>query len=187
MCDTFEWRKGERILAIVTFGVPASRHMQIGACPENPDCVLELNRLWVADDQPKNTASWFLGRCLAEMPPRIIVSYAETAAGHDGTVYRAANFHYAGWTDMDRKTPRFDYVVDGKHTRDAFRKGNGTGSKKVRRLPKARYWTVTGNKRDKASLREICEWPVMCWKKEPVPNEHKQRREPAKLAEQDDD
>lgn len=180
MSDTFEWRggsrgNGSRVLAVATFGVPASRHMQVGACPDDPDCVLELNRLWVADDQPRGTASWFLSRILADMPPRIILSYADTAVGHDGTVYRAANFHYAGWTDMDRKTPRFDYVVEGRHSRDAFRKGEGAQATKVRRKPKARYWTVTGNKRDKARLRAACQWPIMCWKSEPVPTEHKKR------------
>ena len=157
MQDTFEWRRGERVLAVVTFGVPASRHMQIGACPDNPDLVVELNRLWIADDQPHGTASWLLAQCLSEMPPRIVLSYADTAAGHDGTVYRATNFHYAGWTDMDRK-------------------GKGAKSRKVRRKPKARYWTVTGNKRERASLRSACKWPVMCWKAEPVPRVHVQRK-----------
>lgn len=176
MCDTFEMRVGDIVKAVLTTGVPASRHMQVGACPSSPSSVVELNRLWVASDQPHGTASWFISQCLRRMPPRIVLSYADTAAGHDGTVYRAANFFYAGWTDMDRKTPRFDYVVEnGRHTRDAFRKGEGVSSQKVRRKPKARYWTVTGNKKDRRELVRLCQWPVMCWKTEPVPTEHKKR------------
>jgi len=173
MQNTFEWHKGNRILAISTFGVPASRHMQLGACPGDPDLVVELNRLWIAGDQKSGTASWFLAQCLRDMPARIVLSYADTAVGHDGTVYRAANFHYAGWTDMDRKTPRFDYIVPGGHSRDAFRKGAGSNSKKVRRKPKAKYWTVTGTKNDKARLRKMCEWPTLCWRQYPVPTEHR--------------
>lgn len=175
MQDTFEWQKGNRVLAVVTFGVPASRHMQVGACPSDPNLVVELNRLWVADDQPHGTASWFLAQCLPVMQPRIILSYADTAVGHDGTVYRAANFHYAGWTDMDRKTPRFDYLVEGGgHSRDAFRKGKGVAATKVRRKPKVRYWTVSGNKRERKRLSALCRWPVMSWKEHPVPTEHTQ-------------
>ena len=174
MQDTFEWRKEDRVLAIVTFGVPASRHMQISAYRKDPNLVVELNRLWIADDQPHGTASWFLAQCLKEMPPRIILSYADTVAGHDGTVYRAANFNYAGWTDMERKTPRFDYIVPGGHSRDAFRSGKGVESKKVRRKPKARYWTTTGNKKERKRLADECGWPTLSWKDYPVPQEHTQ-------------
>ncbi len=184
MQDTFEWQKDDRVVAVLTFGVPASRHMQIGACPTDPNLVVELNRLWIADDQLGGTASWFIAQCLKEMPPKIILSYADTAAGHDGTVYRAANFYYAGWTDMDRKTPRFDYIAPGKHTRDAFRSGY---TNKVRRRPKARYWTVTGNKRDKKRLRALCQWPVMDWKQEPVPTEHRRRCAKAALNQSEQD
>jgi hypothetical protein len=101
---------------VVTFGTPASHHMLIGACRTAPGNVIELNRLWVADDLPRNSESWFISRALALLPPKIILSYADTAAGHMGYVYRASNFHYAGWTDMDRKTPRFDYITPGMHT-----------------------------------------------------------------------
>lgn len=177
MSDVFEWMDGSRVLAVLTTGVPASRHMQIGACPDDPDLVVELNRLWVADDQPHGTASWFIAQCLRQMPPRIVLSYADTAASHDGTVYRAANFYYAGWTDMERKTPRYDYLSpEGLHTRDAFRKGRGAASVKVRRRPKAKYWTVTGNKSDRRRLKRACQWPILDWMEYPVPTEHLQMK-----------
>ncbi len=144
MSDTFEWWVDDEVVAVLTTGVPASRHMQIGALPDDPDSVVEFNRLWIDDAQPHGTASWFVSRCLKQMPPRIVLSYADTARGHMGHVYRACNFFYAGWTDMERKTPRFDYLVPGKHTRDAFRSGDGTKANKVRRLPKVKYWIATG-------------------------------------------
>lgn len=158
---------------VITFGIPASRHMLVGACKDAPEKVLELNRLWVSDDLPRNTESWFLRRALMMMPPRIILSYADTAAGHVGYVYRAANFNYAGWTDMERKTPRFDYVAPGKHSRDAFRNGY---TDKVRRKPKVKYWIVTGGKADKAELGNICQWPRLSWKTNPPPVEHRQAK-----------
>lgn len=164
----------EKIVGVITLGVPASRHMMIGACPSEPDAVLELNRLWVHDDCPKNTESWFVSKALSLMPPRIILSYADTAVGHMGYVYRASNWHYAGWTDMERKTARFDYLVPGKHTRDAFRRGGGTKAEKVRRKPKVRYWITTGDRRERKKLDSICAWPRMCWKAFPPPTEHLQ-------------
>ena len=157
----------------ITFGTPASRHMLVGACRTAPGSVIELNRLWCSDDMPKNTESWFVARALALLPPRIVLSYADTAVGHLGYIYRASNFYYAGWTDMDRKTPRFDYVAPGKHSRDAFRNGF---TEKVRRKPKVKYWTVTGNRRQRKMLEALCLWPKLDWKVDPPPVEHRQNR-----------
>jgi hypothetical protein len=159
----------DQMKGCVTFGTPASRHMLIGASPSAPENVIELNRLWVHDDMPRNTESWFLARALALLPPKIVLSYADTAAGHMGYVYRAANFYYAGWTDMERKTPRFDYIAPGKHSRDAFRNGF---TDRVRRRPKVKYWTVTGNRRDQKRLKAACLWPKLNWNTNPPPKEH---------------
>lgn len=161
------WNSGEMV-GVVTFGVPASRHLQKSVCPEDPDLVLELNRLWVADSEPKNTESWFVSRALRKLPPRLVASYADPVHGHQGFIYRALNFHYAGWTDMERKTPRFDYIpADPKtHTRDAFRNGY---VEKRRRVAKVKYWTATGTKADQKRLRGMCGWPVMDWKTDPPP------------------
>lgn len=165
-----------KIVGVVIFGVPASRAIQAGACPSDPNLVLELNRLWVSDAMPRNSESWFLARALALLPPRIIVSYADTTRGHSGIVYRASNFDYAGWTDMDRKTPRCDYIVPGKHSRDAFRSGNGAACEKIRRKPKVKYWLVTGDARDRRRLRKLMSWPSLSWKDFPPPFEHQQVR-----------
>ena len=157
-----------RVRGVLTFGVPPSRHLQQSACPSDPDLVLELNRLWTEDDLPRNTESWFVARALRLLPPRIIVSYADTKQGHLGYVYRASNFNYAGWTDMERKTPRFDYLpADPQtHTRDAFR--NGYVAKR-RRLPKVKYWTTTGNRRERKALADLCGWPSLDWHTLPPP------------------
>lgn len=158
------------VVGIITFGPPASRHVQIGAYRDDPNVVIELNRMWVHDDMPRNTESAFIARALAQMPRHIVVSYADTAWGHVGTVYRAANFHYAGWTDMDRKTPRFDYIpVNGGHSRNAYRAAGGGIKEKVRRKPKVKYWTTTGTPTDRKALTARCGWPRMDWKTTPPP------------------
>lgn len=155
--------EGEMV-GVCTFGCPPSRHLQMGACPTNPGLVIELNRLWVSDAMGRNTESWFISRALRMLPPRIVVSYADTRFGHIGYMYRASNFNYAGWTDMERKTPRYDYLAPGKHTRDAFRNGKGAKSKKVRRKPKHKYWTTTGNRKERRDLAKLCGWPRLTWK-----------------------
>ena len=151
------------LLGVVTFGIPASRHLMQSACATRPDAVVELNRLWVDDALGRNTESWFLARAMALLPPLVIVSYADTSRGHNGYVYRASNFHYAGVTDMDRNTPRFDYVTPGKHSRSTTRNGTMETAERVRRLPKHRYWTVTGNRRERKSLTRLVTWPSLTW------------------------
>lgn len=150
------------LVGICTFGTPPSRHLQIGVCPADPSLVVELNRLWCADEMPTNTESWFVARCLSLLPPRIVVSYADPAFGHVGTIYRALNFRYAGMTDADRATPRYDYVPIkvGAHSREATRSGT---AEKVRRIPKHRYWIVTGNRSDRRRLESLCRWPSIKW------------------------
>ena len=177
----------DRVVGVVTFGTPASRHMQAGACPTDPAKTIELNRLWVCDSQPRNTESWFLAKAFKLLPPYIVLSYADTTEGHMGHVYRASNFYYAGWTDMDRKTPRLDYVPPAmadtlpglfgtmpdrmRHSRDAFR---ASYESIVRRKPKVRYWIVTGDRRERKALVALCAWPKLDWKLQPPPTEHLQ-------------
>lgn len=153
---------------VITYGVPASRHLQKGACPTDPGSVIELNRMWLSDELPRNSESWAVSRSLKLIPPRIVVSYADTREGHYGYVYRAINFHYAGWTDMERKTPRFDYIpIDPtKHTREATRSGV---ARRVRRKPKVKYWIATGDRSERRYLESVCGWPVMDWKEKPPP------------------
>lgn len=157
------WQSG-MIRGICTFGVPPSRHLQKSACPSNPSCVIELNRLWVDDSMQKNSESWFVSRCLSQLWPCIVVSYADTEHMHRGYVYRALNWKFAGVTDEDRKTPRFDYLIPEKHSRSTFRSGDGANAEKVRRKPKYKYWTVTGDRRQRRALAASCGWPDKSWK-----------------------
>lgn len=158
------------LVGVCTFGIPASRHLQVGVLPDAPDAVLELNRLWVRDEEPHNTESWFVARCLRALPPRALVSYADTRQGHVGYIYRALSWRFAGWTDMDRKTPRLDYLpISGGHTRDAARSGT---LETVRREPKMRYWTTTGRPAERRELASRVQWPDLDWNTNLPPLRH---------------
>lgn len=167
---------GHELAGVVTFGTPASRQLQVGVCRSDPAAVIELNRLWVDDSMPRNTESWFVSRALHLLPPRIVISYADTSRGHMGYVYRALNFQYAGWTDMERASPRVDYIpASGGHTRDAFR-GGANYVAKVPRAPKVKYWLPVGDRRERKRLRALCGWPSLDWREHPPPTEHRQLR-----------
>lgn len=157
-----------RLSGVVTYGTPPSRHLQMSACPSDPGRVVELNRLWLDDALPRNSESWFVSRTLKMLPPRIVVSYADPLFGHVGIIYRALNFRYAGWTDMDRKTPRYDYIPHDprQHTREAFRSGY---TYKRRRVAKVKYWIVTGNRTERHELERLCGWPSYDWHELPPP------------------
>lgn len=157
-----------KLLGVVTYGTPASRHLQKSACPSDPGAVIELNRLWLDDSLPRNSESWFVSRTLKMLPPRIVVSYADPVHGHYGYIYRALNFNYAGWTDMDRKTPRYDYIPHDptQHTREAFRSGYAY---KRRRVAKVKYWIATGDKSDRKRLTKLSGWPLYDWRTMPPP------------------
>ena len=81
--------------------------------PEAPDKVLELRRLCLIDDTPKNAESFFVGRTLRWLRQNtnweFVISYADEEQGHKGFIYKASNFKYLGKTSPGKKLE-----VDGK-------------------------------------------------------------------------
>jgi len=72
----------------------------------SPDDVIELRRLACIDKTPKNTESYFIGSTIRWLKKnsnyRLIVSYADPYHGHEGIVYRAANFTHNGFTSKGK-------------------------------------------------------------------------------------
>lgn len=96
---------------VVSYGTPASSSLLKGVCgKEHASKVLELNRLIIEEDCPKNSASFLVGRSLRLLPkPSIVVSYADTAQGHVGYIYQACNFLYTGLS-----AKRTDWKIKGQ-------------------------------------------------------------------------
>jgi hypothetical protein len=68
--------------------------------------VLELRRLVLVDEAPKNSESrvvgWTLRHIRKNLPNvNIVVSYADPHHGHTGVIYRASNFKYLGESASD--------------------------------------------------------------------------------------
>jgi len=62
--------------------------------------VIELRRLCCIDDTPKNTESFFIGKCLKWLTEytkfKVVASYSDLEYGHEGTIYKASNFECLG-------------------------------------------------------------------------------------------
>jgi len=95
---------------VVSYGTPASSSLLKGVCgKEYAKHVMELNRLIVDENSPKNSASFLVGRSLRMLSkPSIIVSYADTEQGHIGYIYQACNFIYTGLSEK-----RTDWKIKG--------------------------------------------------------------------------
>ena len=118
----------------------------------------ELARLWVDESVPRNGESWFIAQAVRYVREHhksvmFLVSYADPAAGHSGTIYRAANWTADGCTDQERKTPRFDYAdaATGKRYSRRSHVPQGIEITRIPRVSKSRF--VYRLHKDTASFR----------------------------------
>lgn len=147
---TFGVFAGSRLAGAVCLGVgPKNGHRLVEGA--TPDETLTLSRLWLSDDLPPNSESRVLA-VVARLLRRntrllFLLSYADPAAGHVGTIYQAAGWLYTGETDP---TPLID-LGDGRlrHSRTLsfnlgshslrYLKEQGVDATLVPQLPKHRY------------------------------------------------
>ena len=87
---------------------------------------LELKRFYLEPDCEKNTASWFMSRCIRDLKniTKNIITYADPREGHTGVIYKACNFVYMG--KQKQGTPY--YKVKGKKiwSNNIFRQDDDT-------------------------------------------------------------
>jgi hypothetical protein len=101
--------KEDTLLGVICYGTPSSATLRTGiAGPQYATNVVELTRLWVSDEVPKNGESFLIGRTLKHAGKEIVVSYAEIDQGHVGTVYQATNWLYTGLS-----AKRTNWVIEG--------------------------------------------------------------------------
>ena len=153
----FGWYFGEELLAVCTFGKPASHTLCIGVCGEEYSSrVFELNRL-CREDRLQEPLSYFVSYCLRELGKcnLIIVSYSDTEMNHNGYIYQACNFIYTGATKV-----RTDKYTEGnKHSRHYDKELNNK-LRKVR-SPKHRYiFFAMQDKKIKKLCLESLNYPI---------------------------
>lgn len=105
--------------------------------------MLEIRRMALLDECPKNSESWFLGKALRWLRDNTdaenILSYADGFVGHKETIYKASNFKLVGMTSESihvfwngvRYHPR-SLSIDRPYSyalRDAIKDGTATVEK----------------------------------------------------------
>jgi hypothetical protein len=91
------------IIGVILYGNPTAP-TTLDICGEsNRKNVVEITRLWIQDNTPKNTESFFISNTIKLINKPIIVAFADPDAGHIGTIYQAANFLYTGKSDRGGK------------------------------------------------------------------------------------
>lgn len=158
----FGWYSKGRLVAVCTFGKPASPPLCKGICGEEyAHCVYELNRLCRIDEW-EEPLSQFVSACLRRLRTEnwIIVSFSDTAMNHHGYIYQACNFLYTGCT----KERTDKYVPNGKHARH-YKESDQGKYRKVRSAKHRYVYFCTHNKRLKKEWLNALKYPCQDYPK----------------------
>ena len=157
----FGWYEDDKLVAVCTFGKPASPQLCDGICgKEFSSSVYELNRLVRIEDFD-GQLSQFIAGCLRELKKEnwIVVSYADSGMTHHGYIYQASNFLYTGCTKQ-----RTDRYVEGKHSRHADF-DNPKGIRQVRTAKHRYVYFCTSDKKLKRQWKEALNYPILPYPK----------------------
>ena len=108
---------GETLLGVCVFHGVSAPETCVGAfglARNEQEGILELGRLAMHPIlNGGNYTSWFVSRALKQLckdtKVRAIISYADSSAGHIGSIYRACNALYCGMSSLKR-----DFYINGK-------------------------------------------------------------------------
>ena len=102
-----------RLMGAITLGVGSFNAHSLVEGGSARDC-LTLSRLWLADELPKKSESKVIGTVLKFLKKhtnlKFLLSYADPAQNHTGTIYQATGWLYTGLSDA---MPLYD-IGDGK-------------------------------------------------------------------------
>lgn len=121
--------KHNRLVGVAIYGQPMSRH--------HTKETIELRRLCLIDDTPRNTESYFIGKTLRWLGKNTsysqVISFADPNHGHAGTIYKASNFKYEGLENNGN--PRIvQYGEKQIHLRQMYQKKGGNYSEDALRI-----------------------------------------------------
>lgn len=159
------------LAGVICYGTPSSAPLRSGlAGVENASNVVELTRLWVADNVPKNGESFLIGRTLKHSGKEIVVSFAEIEQGHVGTVYQATNWLYTG-----QSAKRTNWVIEGldkhcqtladKYTASEIRAKYGDRFSLKPRPRRHRYVFINAKSYRRAEILSQIKYPILPYPK----------------------
>jgi len=160
-----------KIVGCIIYGTPSSAPLRMGICGIDEKInVIELTRLWINDNVPKNGESFLIGNTLRLVNKEIIVSFSEIEQGHLGIVYQATNFIYTGLS-----AKRTNWTIEGihkhgqtiadKYTSKQLKEIYGNKFKLVDRPRKHRYIFFNCDKRRKRELIKKLKYPILPYPK----------------------
>lgn len=162
----------DKIKGVVIYGTPPSAPLRMGICgKEEKNNVIELTRLWVAEDVPRNGESFLVGNTLNKVNKEIIVSFADTSQNHTGYIYQATNFYYTGLSAKQTNwviegIDKHSHTIADKYTSKELKEKYGDKFKLVPRPRKHRYIYFNANKKRKKELLNKLKYPLKPYPKE---------------------
>ena len=127
-----------KLIGVAVYGFPVGRQTVKSITPnlQNSD-VLELTRLWLVDEAPKNSESYFLGKTFKWLREntdvKVLISYSDPMEDHLGIIYQATNWWYQGNNTMLVKAYLHWIYGEWMHPRSVVAK---YGTIKVKELEK---------------------------------------------------
>lgn len=107
-----------KLCGIVCYGMGCGKNQYTALIPNIQNGqYIELTRLWCANDYPRNTESRLISQSLKMLPSdiKLVLSFADEAMGHVGTIYQATNWYYCGRSNGGKQLISSDGLK--KHTR----------------------------------------------------------------------
>jgi hypothetical protein len=162
------------IQGVCCYGTPANNHNNNVEQFKQ----IELVRLVINDDMPKNTLSFFLAKTLKFLPsPLSIISYADAGKNHHGYIYQATNWIYTGlgggvdfYINEEKKEIHSRIMSDYRlkyPDKSRSEIAEMLKWKKIKGTFKHRYYYFIGNKRDKKLWTSIIKekFGIKCYPK----------------------
>jgi len=88
----------------IAWWIPPTKSAALATYPQFWQGVLALSRLVVLPEVPKNACSFLLAQSMKLIDREkwpCLVTYADEWQGHEGTIYKASNWEYAGKTNPE--------------------------------------------------------------------------------------
>jgi hypothetical protein len=137
---------------VCSFGMPPN-YIEMKAW--KPFNMMELNRLVIDDDCPKNSASFFISKCIKQLEkPVVLISYSDLRKNHNGYIYQASNWVYTG---IGGGGCKIFIMKDGteRHQRHEDKINMELVDHIEITTGKARYYYFHGDKEDKARMTKM--------------------------------
>ena len=163
----------EEIIGVILFGNPTAPTTLYICGEKNKKNVIELTRLWIKDDTPKNTESYFISRAMKYIEKPIVVSFADPEANHTGIIYQACSFLYLGKSErkgrviaiknnnIHNKTLWAEYKT-AERIREVFGADNVFYKKYT---PKHRYVFINRHKKQRDIFLNSLIYEIQCYPK----------------------